>query len=71
MDNKKNYISPVRKRADRIALRGYSAIDAGTTVFGDAAIRALYDDANDLGKLFDNMALRSANDNHFNRRKAA
>ncbi|MFH1159084.1 MAG: calcium-binding protein [Pseudomonadota bacterium] len=28
----------------------YSAIDAGTTVFGDTAIRALYDDANDLGK---------------------
>jgi Ca2+-binding RTX toxin-like protein len=27
----------------------YSAIDEGTRVFGDTAIRALYDDANDLG----------------------
>jgi hypothetical protein len=29
----------------------YSAIDDGTRVFGDTGIRALYDDANDLGKI--------------------
>lgn len=29
----------------------YSAIDEGTRPFGDTAIRALYNDANDLGKL--------------------
>jgi len=28
----------------------YSAIDSGTTVFGNTAIRAMFDDANDLGK---------------------
>ncbi len=28
----------------------YSAIDEGTRIFGDTGIRALYDDANDLGK---------------------
>lgn len=28
----------------------YSAIDEGTTIFGDTGIRALYDDANDFGK---------------------
>lgn len=28
----------------------YSAIDNGTTIFGDTAIRALYNDANDLGE---------------------
>jgi Ca2+-binding RTX toxin-like protein len=29
----------------------YSAIDEGTTVFGDTGIRAMYDDASDLGKV--------------------
>ncbi len=31
------------------AILAYSAIDEGTRVFGDTGIRALYDDANDLG----------------------
>lgn len=31
----------------------YSAIDEGTRVFGDTGIRALYDDANQLGTLLD------------------
>jgi hypothetical protein len=31
----------------------YSAIDDGTRVFGDTGIRALFDDANDLGKALD------------------
>ncbi|MBK8174860.1 MAG: type I secretion C-terminal target domain-containing protein [Rhodospirillales bacterium] len=32
----------------------YSAIDEGTRVFGDTGIRALYDDANNLGRVLQN-----------------
>lgn len=37
----------------------YSAIDAGTLIFGDTGIHALYDDANDFGKALSNA--RSSN----------
>lgn len=40
----KNYTSILQ------SIIAYSAIDQGMRVFGDTAIRALYDDANDLGR---------------------
>ena len=54
MHDKKDYASILR------AVLAYSAIDAGTTLFGNTGIRALYDDANAFG------AARMAESNPFN-----
>lgn len=43
----------------------YSAIDNGTRVFGDTGIRAMYDDANDLGLALAVMYQNSYNANPF------
>ncbi|GAB5469822.1 MAG: hypothetical protein Kilf2KO_28520 [Rhodospirillales bacterium] len=42
----------------------YSAIDEGTRVFGDTGIRALYDDANDLGRALNVSGAGSAIERH-------
>ena len=42
----------VGSQSQLLTMIAYSAIDTGTAPFGDTAIRAMFDDANDLGRAF-------------------
>lgn len=46
------------------AIIAYSAIDEGTRVFGDTAVRALYDDADNLGRALNVSGAGSAIEQH-------
>ncbi|MDT2021207.1 calcium-binding protein [Methylocella sp. CPCC 101449] len=48
---KASTVNPARNADEMRTMIAYSAVDSGTRPFGDKAIRALFNDANDIGSL--------------------